>query len=146
MNPKNKLQPRNDFFGARDYYGVIRHFLSRNAPESTNEDIVMHFLRNFGGIDYNARNQNLAIKDDNQQSFIDIMKHNLKMDSAKTVQDFLMDFNPSTLILMNLGDTRVGDVGKQNVFCSDNFSLSRHVMVITEFTNSWNVLLDLHCL
>eukprot|EP01083_Nonionella_stella_P251703 868157_1 len=146
MSHKNQLQPRSDFFGARDYYGVIRHFLAHYAPESTNEEIVMHFLRNFGGIDYNAQRIEKAIKDDTQDSFVDIIKDNLKMGTVKTVQEFMMDFNPSTLIVMNLGDMRFGDVGKQNVFCCDNFSLSRHVMVITEFTNSWNVLLDLHVL
>ena len=53
MNAENKLQPRDDFFGARDFYGLIRHFLSKpNAPYIDDETIITYFLRNFGGISY----------------------------------------------------------------------------------------------
>eukprot|EP01084_Bolivina_argentea_P225336 380827_1 len=142
MSPRNELQPRNaEFFGARDYYGVIKHFLSgQKCLNKTNKDIIVHFLRNFGGVDYNYNGDKYTTRRKDQKSFQKIIQDNLKSAQRKFIDDVISNFSPAVLVDMNINDKKSNEKG------FDNLSLSRHVMVIAEHGLSWNVLLDLNIL
>ena len=56
----SNLQPRTDFFGARDFYSLVRFFLSANSTDNDTENLMRGFLRNFGGIEDNLIHQLLS--------------------------------------------------------------------------------------
>eukprot|EP01084_Bolivina_argentea_P017776 33174_1 len=140
----NKLQPREDFFGARDFYSVVKHFLTvvnkRNSVNQQNEDeeLIMLLLRSFGGLNYQ--------KDHGQSKlavlFTIIQKH-MGLQDDIIIYDALDKFTPSQLIQINLNDTR-STHDYDDSLAVDNFIISRHVMAITQQLNSWTCLLDLN--
>eukprot|EP01083_Nonionella_stella_P181847 652682_1 len=153
MNYKNLLQPRYDFFGARDFYSVVRHFLSSlndhvfHSSMDQNEQLIMYFLRNFGGINYGRIDGSFNKFNVNKKgtSLNKLIKKHLGILDEVMISKIIEKYSPSALVELNLKDkrsTHATSMNKDAVQC-DNFLVSRHVMVITEYANSWNVLLDL---
>lgn len=137
------VQPRYDFFGARDFYSVVRHFLSANNKiYDQNEELIMYFLRNFGGIDYERIDGSIDMKKQKGTSLYDLLCKHMSL-NPEYIYSTIKKYSPSKLIEMNLKDKR-STHEMAEISSSDNFSVSRHIMAITEYYNSWKVLLDLN--
>eukprot|EP01083_Nonionella_stella_P058381 152898_1 len=145
MNQSNYIQPRADFFGARDFYSVVRHFLC-NLDQKINrinewEQTIVYLLRNFGGI-IEDRIHGTHLKAPGS-SLYDIMVKHLALNADKRdLKEVICRYSPSKLVKLNLEDRR-STHNKVHALSSDNYIISRHIMVITEHTNSRNVLMDL---
>eukprot|EP01083_Nonionella_stella_P286517 975200_1 len=108
MNSRNLLQPREDFFGARDFYSVVRHFLSSLNDEDKRmndmEELIVYFLRNFGGISYRRIDESRPIQ--HGSSLLRIMIKHLALNDDKRIKDVLYKYSPSKLVELNLEDRR----------------------------------------
>eukprot|EP01083_Nonionella_stella_P157819 512771_1 len=148
MLRRNRLQPRRDFFGARDFYSIVRHFLTSLDQENKTidelEELIVYFLRNFGGIDYDridgGFNKNPKARG---SSLFHIMVKHMALNDDQRILDVIGEYSPSKLVELNLNDRRSTHDSQNSLSC-DNYIISRHIMVITEHTNSWNVLMDLN--
>eukprot|EP01084_Bolivina_argentea_P026384 49066_1 len=149
----NKLQPRVDFFGARDFYAVVRHFLmninqrNNDINQSDDEQLIMYLLRNFGGINY-QNNDDSYYQNDIHNSMRDelfkiITKHMAAVKNNTILEDTVDKYPPARLIQLNLTDRR-STHNFEDTLIIDNFIISRHVLVITQHENSWNALIDLN--
>eukprot|EP01083_Nonionella_stella_P128419 389155_1 len=142
----NKLQPRLDFFGARDFYAVVKHFLvatSRNAGglhRNDDEELIMYFLRNFGGINYQNDDHH---RNETRRVLFTIIHRHMALKEKHLLDDTVNAYPPVRLVELNLNDRR-STHHFDDAMVVDNFMISRHMMVITEHVNSWNVLLDLN--
>eukprot|EP01084_Bolivina_argentea_P309818 535943_1 len=125
----SNLQPRTDFFGARDFYSLVRYFLSEMQRKSDNDNnnMIRGFLRNFGGIEDNLIHQLLS----------EIIERHMGL-KKKEVQNIISMYPPLKLVKLNVNDKRKID----SLVGTDNFMISRHCMIITESAHSWQVLLD----
>eukprot|EP01083_Nonionella_stella_P223990 797692_1 len=144
MRYENCIQPRYDFFGARDFYSVVRHFLTAKNKETKvydqNEELIMYFLRNFGGINYERIHGNMS----NQKgtSLYHLLCKHMAL-NTEYIAHTISKYSPHKLIELNLTDKR-STHEMTDSSTSDNFMISRHIMAITEYYNSWNILLDLN--
>eukprot|EP01083_Nonionella_stella_P073155 197581_1 len=144
MDYKHCIQPRYDFFGARDFYSVVRHFLTaknkQNKVYDSNEELIMYFLRNFGGIVYERIDGTFASQNEKGTCLFDLLCTHMGL-NVVDIRRIMNEYSPSQLVSMNLDDKR-STHHTVDMTSSDNFMISRHVMAITEYYNSWNVLLD----
>ncbi|ETO01874.1 hypothetical protein RFI_35566, partial [Reticulomyxa filosa] len=121
----NKFEPmkKKNFFGARDFYSLIRYQLQSLSYNLSFEG----FMRNFGGIPREDLLRNLG----------DIFCNVLGF-SKEEVHKKMSKFTPMDCVQRNLLDTRTNN----SKLLGDNYIVSRHCMVISELEHSWQVLLE----
>ena len=143
LNILNELSPRTDFFGARDFYSLVRFLIQRMVEDNFDlnkfnlQCLINAILRNFGGIKSDRINDLAAV---------------IARDYNNITSDYLMrmlqkeHFRPISLITQNLFDTR-SSLDRKNKMqqqkqgaLTDNFIINRHVLVLTESAHSWQLL------
>ncbi|ETO02660.1 hypothetical protein RFI_34758, partial [Reticulomyxa filosa] len=121
----NAFEPmkKKNFFGARDFYSLVRYQLQSPSYNLSLEG----FMRNFGGIPREDLLRNLG----------DIF-YNVLAFSKEEVYKKMSKFTPMYCVQRNLLDTRTNN----SKLLGDNYIVSRHCMVISELEHSWQVLLE----
>ncbi|ETN99929.1 hypothetical protein RFI_37538 [Reticulomyxa filosa] len=121
----NEFEPmkKKNFFGARDFYSLIRYQLQSPSYNLSFEG----FMRNFGGISREDLLRNLG----------DIF-HKILGLSKEEVHQKISKFTLMDCVQRNLLDTRTDN----SKLFEDNYIVSRHCMVISELEHSWQVLLE----
>eukprot|EP00488_Nonionellina_sp_1-RS-2012_P003780 TRINITY_DN8206_c0_g1_i1.p1 TRINITY_DN8206_c0_g1~~TRINITY_DN8206_c0_g1_i1.p1 ORF type:complete len:107 (-),score=26.57 TRINITY_DN8206_c0_g1_i1:123-443(-) len=102
----------------------------------------MYFLRNFGGIRY-ERIDGIFENENAKGASLHALLHKHIGISPEYIRDTMNKYPPSALIQLNINDKRSTHV-MSDCTSSDHFMITRNVMVITEFANSWRSLLDLN--
>ncbi|ETO03185.1 hypothetical protein RFI_34225 [Reticulomyxa filosa] len=125
VNTPKLSEPMNkkNFFGARDFYSLIRYQLQNSSHNVSCEG----FMRNFGGISRDDLLQNLG------NIFYNVLGTS-KEDALKEMRQF----TPMDCVQQNLKDIRTNN----SKLLGDNYIISRHCMVISELEHSWQVLLE----
>ncbi|ETO05189.1 hypothetical protein RFI_32210 [Reticulomyxa filosa] len=126
INTPKAFEPKNkkNFFGARDFYSLIRYQLQSPSYRVSFEG----FMRNFGGIP----------RDDLLKNLGDIF-HNVLGISKEDILKKMSKFTPMDCVQQNLLDIRTN----RSKLLGDNYIVSRHCMVISESEHSWQVLLEM---
>eukprot|EP01084_Bolivina_argentea_P286724 491895_1 len=120
IDVKKHIQPCEDFFGARDFYSVIREFLNSNTKFALGSEFMLSFLRNFSGVPIDRHESG---------AYVSLLFKHTGMKKSQIVH-WMKQYNPAQLVERNLREKMSNKT-------------ARHIMVITRFPLSWNVLLDL---
>ncbi|ETO33903.1 hypothetical protein RFI_03194 [Reticulomyxa filosa] len=125
IEKSNEFEPmkKKNFFGARDFYSLIRYQLQSPSYNLSFEG----FMRNFGGISREDLLRNLGY------IFYKVLGF-----SREEVFEKMSKFTPMDCVQRNLLDTQTNN----SKLFEDNYIVSRHCMVISELEHSWQVLLE----
>ncbi|ETO35633.1 hypothetical protein RFI_01430, partial [Reticulomyxa filosa] len=117
------FKPKQHFFGARDFYSLIRHQLNSVSYQQS----FQGFMRNFGGVANDFLQEHLG----------SILTSVLGIEKREVVTK-MNEWTPLNCVNSNLNDTRSTYSNLQD----DNYMISRHCMIISEMEHSWQILLD----
>ncbi|ETO05001.1 hypothetical protein RFI_32395, partial [Reticulomyxa filosa] len=121
-----KLNGNSDFFGARDFYALIKHQATHS--EGSNKQSLEGYFRNFGGLDHNDYRKKLSR----------ILKEVLNRTESEVIRE-LKKWTPVMCVERNLMEKKRGQ-------SSDDLMVSRHCMIISEEYYSWQLLLEYNIL
>ncbi|ETN98436.1 hypothetical protein RFI_39063, partial [Reticulomyxa filosa] len=110
---------KKHFFGAHDFYSLIRYQLNSQLLMQSFEG----FMRNFGGIPGSKLQEHLGA----------ILETVLGMKKSE-ISNKMSKWTPLECVRKNLRDN--------SPLLGDNYMISRHCMIISELEHSWQVLLD----
>ncbi|ETN99023.1 hypothetical protein RFI_38464, partial [Reticulomyxa filosa] len=113
---------KKHFFGARDFYSLIRYQLNSQSSMQSFEGL----MRNFGGISGSKLQEHLG-------AILEV----LGMEKSE-IFNKMSKWTPLECVRKNLRDTK----NNNSPLLGDNYMISRHCMVISDLEHSWQVLLD----
>ncbi|ETO08821.1 hypothetical protein RFI_28566, partial [Reticulomyxa filosa] len=121
-----KLNGNSDFFGARDFYALIKH--QATLLKKSDRQSLEGYLRNFGGLDHS----------DYREQLQRILMEVLNRTEDEVIRE-LEKWTPVMCVERNLMEKKRGQ-------SPDDLMVSRHCMVISEKYYSWQLLLEYNIL